>query len=119
GGWPQVVGLSAGGGGDSAENCARARLAREQDRQLRTGQTRGQESPAQSTGGQTHAREARVRRSPWLQADVRRGAGVGERPDAERLRDPPRSFAGVAALRRAVGPTLDGRRAIRRRQPLV
>ena len=72
-----------------------------------------------SAGRSAHARHARLRRSARLQADLRRSPGVRQRPVAECLREADRSSAGVAALRRAMGAALDGRRALRRRQPDV
>ena len=117
---PQMVGVPAGRGA-----CRRRKFAPAQGRPVNKidnfilAKLAEKKLQTLSAGGQAHAGHAGLCRSPGLQADVRGSSGVCERPLAERLREPHRSPAGVAALRRALGPPVDGRGAIRRRQPFI
>ena len=67
-----------------------------------------------AAGRQPDAAAARLSRPDRSAADARAGAGVPGRHRARRLGAVDRQAAGFAPLRRALGPALDGRRALRR-----
>ena len=89
-------------------------VAEDRHRSLRAGAARARGPRAGARRRQAHADPPRHARSDRPAADARGDRGVRERRVARRVREGRRSAAGVAALRRSVGPALARRRALRR-----
>src|SRR5438067_9159269 len=109
-----VVSTGARGG------CARGerqRLAQDQNRLLPPGKARREVVEALSARGFPNDRAAYLYRSAGLQAELRGDRSLPQRQIAKGVRESDRPPVGLAPLRRALGPALDGRLTFRRRQP--
>ena len=113
-----MVGLSTAQAPSAAQGKERG-VAGQPDRFVHSREAGGEGAEAFARRREAHAGAARVRRSGGLQADLRRGGGIRQRSFSRCLGRTDRPLAGLAAVRRALGPALDGRGALRRGQPDV
>ena len=111
-----VVGISGGERAAAAGLCAR-RDGADEARSLRVREAGRERADAVAPGRRSHADSPRLHRSDRPQADLRRGRGVRQRRVAGQIREARSTqLLAPAAVRRALGPPLARRRALRRRQ---